>query len=311
MKNQTTKELEVVRGKVSVVIPVRFVNRNWLNHSISSVLNQDYSNIEVIIVNDEATEDIDDLVTSFGIKKYVKNEKNMGPSYSNNKGFEFADGEYFYKHDADDYLLPGMISRFVKELEEHRDFSIVWGTHIYVDDHDNYLGTSTDYFKKIASLAGCNVSSGLVDRKFTFFGVSANCWLHRREVWDKIKYDETLRFNTDFSFWLRSSREFKIWRISLNEKPFSAYRLHSNSIGVTLNKSSKPKVGILMQEAQMYPEDQNLKRAIKYWTNYDENLAKEMKKEKLKKRVKLIKFLISHPRSLSRIGLRKGYSYWK
>src|SRR5262245_18314148 len=81
-------------AKVSVVLPVRYVHEEWLKRSVSSVLDQDYSNLELIVVNDEATKEIDELILSFGIKKYVKNDRNRKLPYSLNRGFEVADGDY-------------------------------------------------------------------------------------------------------------------------------------------------------------------------------------------------------------------------
>ena len=83
----------VVHGLVSVVTPVRYVNRKWLAKSISSALSQDYPKLELIVVNDDSTEDIDGMVESFGIKKYIKNDQNRGAAYSFNRGFEVSEGE--------------------------------------------------------------------------------------------------------------------------------------------------------------------------------------------------------------------------
>ncbi len=79
---------------MSVVLPVYFVNHKWLVHSISSVLDQDYRNLELIVVNDAATENIDDIVESCGIRKYVINPRNMKLPYPLNRSFELADGKY-------------------------------------------------------------------------------------------------------------------------------------------------------------------------------------------------------------------------
>jgi glycosyltransferase involved in cell wall biosynthesis len=66
--------MSTIPNKVSVVLPVHHVNREWLTQSIRSVLEQDYEKLELIVVNDEATENIDELVRSLGVHKYVKNE---------------------------------------------------------------------------------------------------------------------------------------------------------------------------------------------------------------------------------------------
>src|SRR3972149_1726608 len=93
--------------KVSIVLPVYYVNFEWLKRSIMSVLDQDYKELELIIVNDCATENIDDLIESFGIEKYVKNDSNRGLPNSLNRGFNLAEGEYGMWTSVDDFMLPG------------------------------------------------------------------------------------------------------------------------------------------------------------------------------------------------------------
>ena len=75
---------------VSVIIPF-FKKKNFIDQSISSVLNQSYSNIEIIIVyDDEEKSDLEYLRKIYNSNKKIKiivNEKNIGAGFSRNKGF--------------------------------------------------------------------------------------------------------------------------------------------------------------------------------------------------------------------------------
>jgi glycosyltransferase involved in cell wall biosynthesis len=267
LKSSCSKH-QVIKGKVSVVLPVYFVKLKWLKQSISSVLGQHYSNLELIVVNDGAEENIDDLIKSFKIEKYIKNPKNMGFAYSLNKGFEVSDGEYLYKIDADDYILPGMISRFIEELEGNKISSIVWGLHTHVDDMDKILSIASR--NDIAKRAKCDPEALDIDRRFTFFGTCAGCWLYRREVWEETRYNENLPVSVDFNFWIRASRKFKIRALPSKEPSYHVYRIHSNSMSGTHTEldSYHAKMVTLYQEALLYPKDPDIKRALSFWHDF-------------------------------------------
>jgi O-antigen biosynthesis protein len=272
--------LNLVDGKVSVVLPVYFVNRVWLSQSISSVLDQDYKNLELIVVNDLATEDIDDLVESFGIVKYVKNSKNMKLPYSLNRGFELADGEYHTWTSADNYMLPGMISRLVKELEKYPDYAIVRGKSESIDEHDQPMATA-----KSANFAevelGCDLQGSNIERAFTYFSTLGSCFLYRKEVWEDLDgYDEERHGSEDFDFWIRASRKFRIRRLPIKEKPYYRYRAHLNSISSKENDCyTEARLSVLRREAALYPKDVELIKAIGYY----QNLVKKRKRTNLLK----------------------------
>lgn len=88
---------------VSVIIPV-YNRENLIKKSIDSVLCQTYKNLEVIIIDDESTDNTGEVVKQINDEriKYYKNEKNLGPSGSRNKGIELSEGEFIAFQDSDD-----------------------------------------------------------------------------------------------------------------------------------------------------------------------------------------------------------------
>ena len=181
--------------------------QDWLKRSIGSVLEQDYPNLELIVVNDEATEDIDELIRSFGIRKYVKNDRNRKLPYSLNRGFEVADGEYHSWTSADNYMLPGMITRLVTELER-QNVSIMCGRSIVTDENDVLHDLSSSDMRT-ANLASCDLNAPRIEPRFTYYSSLGACFLYRKEVWEELRgYDEARHGSEDFDFWLRASHKF-------------------------------------------------------------------------------------------------------
>ena len=95
--------------KISVIIPF-YDHCDWLIEAVRSVVNQTYSNLEIIVVNDGSKENIDSFLFEYGDKiKYVF-QSNAGPGAARNKGIDLASGEYICFLDSDDIWLPNKLS---------------------------------------------------------------------------------------------------------------------------------------------------------------------------------------------------------
>lgn len=248
-------------GLVSVVLPVRFVNRDWLEQSITSVLEQDYGNLELIVVNDEATENIDSLVAELGVTKYRKNDRNLKLPASLNRGFELAEGEFHTWTSADNYMLPGMISRLVDALNSHPEVGVAYGPSRDVDA--NGLAIAGGGEERAAKLAGTSVEDRLVQRRFVYYSTLGACFLYRREVTERLNgYDEALHGAEDYDFWIRASRHFEMMRLPPDTEPLYAYRTHGDSISATVRYCyTRMRAAVLRRELQQYPEDDDLRSA--------------------------------------------------
>ena len=106
--------------KVSVIIPV-YNAESTIVKCIESVLDQDYNNIECVIVNDGSTDKTDYLIQSlYGNNKNIKYLKteNFGVSHARNTALDATTGDYIVFLDSDDYLLEESISSRVNKMSE-------------------------------------------------------------------------------------------------------------------------------------------------------------------------------------------------
>src|SRR5690606_8238011 len=93
------------RPMVSVLIPAYNVGR-YIGECLKSVFNQSYDNIEVIVVNDGSTDDIENIISKdsfYDRIKYIK-QSNKGVSAARNRALKEATGEYVVFVDADDIV---------------------------------------------------------------------------------------------------------------------------------------------------------------------------------------------------------------
>jgi len=87
--------------KVSVIICV-YNGEKIIGRCIDSLLNQDYDNYEIIVVNDASADDTERICKRYGDKiVYLRNKRNMGLPGARNRGFSLAEGEYIACTDSD------------------------------------------------------------------------------------------------------------------------------------------------------------------------------------------------------------------
>lgn len=92
------------KTKVSVIMPT-YNRADIMMRAVSSVLNQTYTNLELIIVDDSSQDNTEQIIQALEDKRiiYIKNSRNRGGNYSRNRGVEIANGEYIAFQDSDDY----------------------------------------------------------------------------------------------------------------------------------------------------------------------------------------------------------------
>lgn len=108
--------------KVSIVIPA-YNCEYTLGRALDSIINQDYSNIEVIVVDDGSKDGTYEVINSYLKKDYrIKaiKQQNMGPSSARNKGIELATGDYFMFVDADDELERNSLGTSVEMMKSYQ-----------------------------------------------------------------------------------------------------------------------------------------------------------------------------------------------
>lgn len=109
--------------KISVIIPVYNV-QNYLKECIDSILNQDYTNLEVILINDGSTDDSGTICNKYAVKDQrikVLHQENQGVAIARNLGLKHVTGDYISFIDADDWIDQGMYSHIVRSIDESKD----------------------------------------------------------------------------------------------------------------------------------------------------------------------------------------------
>ncbi len=111
---------------ISIVLPV-YNGENYLAQAIQSLLNQSFTDFELIVINDCSTDATEEVIRSFSDPRivYAKNERNMHLIYSLNKGLDLAKGKYIARMDHDDIALPDRLKKQVEFLEAHPEVMVL------------------------------------------------------------------------------------------------------------------------------------------------------------------------------------------
>jgi acetyltransferase-like isoleucine patch superfamily enzyme len=128
----------MARPTLSVMIPT-YNCAKYLRDAITSVLEQDYEDFELIITDNASTDDTQDVIREFTDARIQshRNPRNLGISGNLNRCMELASGKYLRHLCADDALLPGILRKQVEALETHANVGLVTCDMFITDDNLN------------------------------------------------------------------------------------------------------------------------------------------------------------------------------
>ena len=217
---------------ISVVIP-SYNHEKYISEAIKSVLGQDYSNFELIIIDDGSQDNSDKIITSFKDSriKYIKQE-NSGAHASINRGLEISSGDYLSILNSDDVYTRNRFKEMSKILDTNKSIDFICSYIEIINQNGKKLGIKEGFknldpwpmqnpektFKKTNDFKKNLLMSN-------FIATTSNMFF-RRNVYDTIGGMRNLRFAHDWDFALRVAEKFECY---LLEKPVLKYRIHNNN----------------------------------------------------------------------------------
>jgi len=207
---------------VSVIIPA-YKAGQYLEETVRSVLKQDYTNFELIIVDDGSPDNqaatIAPVVASDDRIQYIK-QKNGGVSSARNHGYRLSQGQYLAFLDADDVWLPDNLSSKVAKFEEEEAFGLVHSDSAIMDEHSQKTG-------KIKQGKEGQLLEDLLLWKGTCVPTPSSI-LVKRAVIEKVGgFDLELSNAADQEFFFRVAKHYKIGRVP---RVTWQYRIHQNNM---------------------------------------------------------------------------------
>lgn len=132
----------MTKPEISVIMAA-YNTEKYLDVSIKSILNQTFSNFELIIINDASKDNSLNIIDKYQkIDKRIQllnNRKNIGPAASRNRGLKIARGKFIAILDADDISLPRRLETQHQFLEDHPDIFLCGSGTICIDESGNTI----------------------------------------------------------------------------------------------------------------------------------------------------------------------------
>jgi glycosyltransferase involved in cell wall biosynthesis len=212
---------------VSIIVPVYNVEK-YLEKCLDSISSQEYSNLEVLLINDGSIDTSRDIAERHAQKDsrfIVVNKKNDGVSSARNKGIELANGKYITFIDADDVIHREFISNLANDLISNDADIVTTNKQYYPITDSKFLSTfvSNDVelweYSQYEALE--RLYSGTLEKGHN--GVQ----LFRRDVMinNGLLYDTNMKICEDFDYLARAIA--KVSKVIYDPRDMYYYRLNS------------------------------------------------------------------------------------
>jgi len=182
---------------ISVIIPVYNAEKT-IKETIESVLNQTFTNFELIIINSESTDETLSIISQIRddrIKVFSYPKANV--AVNRNRGFKHATGEYITFLDADDLWTSDKLAAQYTALQENPQAGVAYSWTNCIDENSKFLRKTSH-----VNWSGDIYSKFLLD---DFIGNGSNVMIRNNLLIEVSGFDESLTNAQDTDMWLKLS----------------------------------------------------------------------------------------------------------
>ncbi|MCB9283026.1 MAG: glycosyltransferase [Lewinellaceae bacterium] len=238
--------------KISIITPC-FNQVNYIEQTIRSVLDQNYPNLEYIIIDGESTDGTTDVIKSYENQlTYWISEPDNGMYDALQKGFERATGNILGWINSDDLLHNGSLNTIAEIFDSYSEVDWLQGMPSFFDEKGRIVQTGP--FKKWSAYHFYLGDFKWIQQESTFW---------RRSLWERAggNIDKRFKYAGDFELWLRFFRHAKLYSCTAL---IGGFRLRSSGqLSQThINEYLKEAHSILEYEISILPPGKKKKLSI-------------------------------------------------
>lgn len=211
---------------VSILLPA-YNAEKFIANAVNSMLDQTYSNIEIIVINDGSTDSTEKIVLEFKDPRVIlhNNDGNIGLIATLNKGIDLCNGKYIARMDADDISYPERIKLQVNKMESDSSIGIC-GTAF--DQYSANTLYKSHEIRPDYPLDNDTIQVNLLHHIRLCHGTA----IFKKEVLEKFKFDSDYSHAEDFELWTRIQDEYQMANIP--ESMYCVYQ-HGDNVSIVHN----------------------------------------------------------------------------
>jgi glycosyltransferase involved in cell wall biosynthesis len=222
--------------KVSVILP-NYNHQDYIEQRIESILNQDFKEFELIILDDASTDQSTQNIRKFlgdsRIKEFIINDQNSGSTFVQwEKGLQMAKGEYIWIAESDDMADRSFLTQLIEVLDNNKKIGVVFCPSVWIDkDGKKILEPSHE------EDADFWLGNNLIQNEFLVGNLiyNASSAVFRKNLISKINFSQIsqFKFTGDWLFWVQLMSNTQVKRIS---NRLNYFRRHENNVSFKSNR---------------------------------------------------------------------------
>lgn len=234
-------------SQISVIIP-SYNSEKTIKETIESVLNQTFSDLELIVINDGSKDSTLEIISNFKDSRIkIFSFENSGGNISRNRGLKYAVGKFVSFLDADDIWTADKLASQLQALQENLGAKVAYSWTDYIDENGEILLSGTHI------TVNGNVYEKLLLSNFLENG--SNPLIYREDLIELGGFDESLNAAQDWDMWLRLACKFDFICVPSVQ---ILYRISANSVSSNLVRQEKSSLQVLKRA---YKERRSLRDA--------------------------------------------------
>ena len=199
-KNSLLQKVDNLSRKISVIIPT-YNRKKQLFECIISILRQTYINFEIIIIDDNSSDNTKQMILNIDDERihYYCNKKNMGVGYNRYKGYNLSKGDFVIFCDDDDFFIDNNYFEKVIELFHEDDINIICAnSFVYYEKTKKFEFNALNFTGKIDSYEYLQYFQFQYSKPNSTF-----CAVFRKKILEKAHFEDMKMMN-DSSIYLRA-----------------------------------------------------------------------------------------------------------
>ena len=215
----------------------------YIRKRLDSILNQDYMNVEVLLLDDASVDGSRDTLIEFSRQHqwpvHLNTENSGSPFRQWEKGVSMATGEFVWIAESDDYCEPTLLSTLIEILDSDKAITLAYCQSTYIDENNKEIGSAKVWTDSLDEDRWANdyVSDGKREAvewlscRNTIPNASAVVF--RRSAWPSIDDIKDMRLCGDWIVWGRIARKGKV---AFSVEPLNYFRVHAQTVRTTTKR---------------------------------------------------------------------------